>query len=147
MLFFWNFHSVTKITYTENWKNWVSTIKFLWLYLYCIKTNNHASEAAVIIHNNIYSVNCVSIACSYKNITVLGSPQVFDERILIQFFYTLHSILVLGKEAKSLFCMKYSVYTIILVLSIRYVNNCSETACELQLIKVDLFLYYQKLIN
>ena len=37
-----------------------------------------------------------------KNITVLGSPHVFDERILYQrFLYTMHSISVLGKEAKS----------------------------------------------
>ena len=39
-------------------------------------------EAAVIIHNGIYSVSCVWIACSSGNITALGSPQVFDEMIL-----------------------------------------------------------------
>ena len=31
---------------------------------------------------------------------VLGSPQVFDELILLGLFYTVHSISVLGKEAK-----------------------------------------------
>ena len=42
-------------------------------------------EATGIINNDIYSVNCVRIACSSKNITVLGSPQVLDERILLRF--------------------------------------------------------------
>ena len=38
-------------------------------------------EAAGIRHKGLYSVNCVRIACSSGNITVLGSRQVFDERI------------------------------------------------------------------
>ena len=33
-------------------------------------------EAAGIIHNELYSVNCVRIACSSENMTVLGFPQV-----------------------------------------------------------------------
>ena len=36
-------------------------------------------------HNGLYSVNCVHIAFSYKKITVLGSCQVFDVRILLQY--------------------------------------------------------------
>ena len=48
-------------------------------------------EAAGIKHNGLYSVNCVNINCGSVNITVLGSPQVFDERILLQFVYTIHS--------------------------------------------------------
>ena len=39
------------------------------------------NEVAGIRHNKLYSVNCVRIACSSENIRVLGSPQVFDERI------------------------------------------------------------------
>ena len=58
-------------------------------------------EAARIRHNELYSVHCVRIDCSSENITILGSDQVFDERILLRFFYTTHSISVLGKEAKS----------------------------------------------
>ena len=58
-------------------------------------------EAVGIIHYRLYRVNRVHIACSSENITVLGSPQVFDERVLLQIFYTTHSISVLGKEAKS----------------------------------------------
>ena len=59
-------------------------------------------EAAGIRHNELYPVNCVRISCSSGNITVLGPPQVFDERILQQvFFHTMNSISVLGKEAKS----------------------------------------------
>ena len=45
-----------------------------------------SSEAAGIRHNGIYSVKCVRIHCRSKNITGLGSPQVFDEWILLQFF-------------------------------------------------------------
>ena len=37
-------------------------------------------------HNELYSVNFVRIACSSENITVLCSPQDFDEWILSQFF-------------------------------------------------------------
>ena len=59
-------------------------------------------EAAGIRHNEHYSVNCVHIACSSeKNITVLGSPQVLMKVFRRKFFYTMHSVLVLGKEAKS----------------------------------------------
>ena len=57
-------------------------------------------KAAEIRHNELYSVKCVRIACRSENITVLGSPQVFDEWILLQFFYTMHSISVLYQEAK-----------------------------------------------
>ena len=54
-------------------------------------------ETVGIIHNELYSVNCVHIACSSKNITVVGSPRVFDERILyMEFFHTMHSISLLG---------------------------------------------------
>ena len=60
-----------------------------------------AAEATGIRHNELYSVNCVRIICSSENITVLGSPQLFDERILFRFFYTMHPISLLGKEAKS----------------------------------------------
>ena len=45
-----------------------------------------------------------------KNITILGSPKVLDERISMQVFYTMHTISVLGKEAKSWFYIKYSIY-------------------------------------
>ena len=45
-----------------------------------------------------------------KNIMVLGSPQVFDERISLQVFYTMHSMSVLGKDAKSRFYIKYLIY-------------------------------------
>ena len=39
-------------------------------------------EAVGIGHNEIYSVNCVRIACSSGDLMVLGSPQAFDEKIL-----------------------------------------------------------------
>ena len=54
-------------------------------------------EAVCIIYNRVYLFNCVHINWYSENITVLGSLQVFDESILLQFFYTLHSISVLGK--------------------------------------------------
>ena len=59
------------------------------------------SEAAGIRHNELYSVNYERIICSSGNITVLGPPQVFDERVLLHFIKTMHSIWVSGKEAKS----------------------------------------------
>ena len=34
----------------------------------------------------LYLVNCVRIDCSPENITVLGSPKVFYERILLRSF-------------------------------------------------------------
>ena len=43
-------------------------------------------EAVVKGNNGLYSVNCVCIACSSKYITVLGSHQVCNEKILLQFF-------------------------------------------------------------
>ena len=36
-------------------------------------------EAAGIIHNCIYSLNCKRISFSSKKIAVLDSPQLFDE--------------------------------------------------------------------
>ena len=42
---------------------------------------------------------------------VLGYPQVFDESILLRFFYTMHFISMLGKEAKSWFYIESSIYT------------------------------------
>ena len=55
------------------------------------------TESVGISHKKLYSVNCVPIACSHKNITVLESPQVFDEGNILNFYYTTHSTLVLGK--------------------------------------------------
>ena len=46
----------------------------------------YQNEASGIIHNRLYSVNCVRINCRSKNITVLGHPQVFDESICLCFF-------------------------------------------------------------
>ena len=40
------------------------------------------NESERIIPNKLYSVNCVHIASSSKNMTVLGSLKVFDEGIL-----------------------------------------------------------------
>ena len=40
-------------------------------------------KAAGVKHNRVYSVNFVRIACSSENITVLGSKQVFYERIIV----------------------------------------------------------------
>ena len=45
------------------------------------RNQNLDIEIEGIRHNDIYSVNCVRIACSSKSIIVLGSPQVFDEQI------------------------------------------------------------------
>ena len=44
-------------------------------------------EAGVIRHTVFYLVNCVRIVCSSKKIMVLGSPQVFDERIILWLFF------------------------------------------------------------
>ena len=55
------------------------------------------TEAAGIIHNGLYSVNCERINCNSENKTVLGSPQFFDEIILLQFFTQYIPFLVLGK--------------------------------------------------
>ena len=57
-------------------------------------------DAVVNKNNWIYSLNCVHTSCTSKNITVLGSRQVSDERILVQFVYTNH--LDLGKEENNL---------------------------------------------
>ena len=45
------------------------------------------TEAAGVRHNNIYSVNCVRIACRSKNIMVLGYTQVLilDKYLRIKF--------------------------------------------------------------
>ena len=56
-------------------------------------------EAAGIRYNGLYSVNCVRIACSSENITVLVSRQVFDERILLRF--VLHDAFHFGVRQRS----------------------------------------------
>ena len=54
--------------------------------LYPNTSHSWTTEAAGIIRNSPYLVNCVHINCSSKNMKVLGSPQVFDESILLNFF-------------------------------------------------------------
>ena len=44
-------------------------------------THSHHIEAARIIHNNIYLVNCVRIYFTSEKTMVLGYPKVFDESI------------------------------------------------------------------
>ena len=44
-------------------------------------------EAAGIIHNGIHLFNCVRINCSSGDMMVLGSPQVFDEGVLLLFCF------------------------------------------------------------
>ena len=43
--------------------------------------------AVRIRQNRLYSVDCVRIACSYENITVLGSRQFFDEMVLLRILF------------------------------------------------------------
>ena len=64
-------------------------------------------EAALILHNGNYLGNCVCIACSYENITVIGSCQFSDENILLWFFSTMYSIFVLDKKSKIRYYIKY----------------------------------------
>ena len=49
-----------------------------------LSLGNKAKQAR---HNGIYSLNCVRINFSSGNITVLGSYQVFDKRILLRFIF------------------------------------------------------------
>ena len=56
------------------------------------------SKAVRIRHNELYSVNCVHIACRYGNITVLASLQIFNERILLRF---LHDAFHFGARQRS----------------------------------------------
>ena len=70
-------------------------------------TGWNSKEAAVVRHSGLYSVNCVRIDYSSKNITVLGPCQFFDENILLQFFCMMHSIYLWGKDVKSWFNKKY----------------------------------------
>ena len=58
------------------------------------------NEAAGNKHNELYSVNFVRMACSSENITFLGSPQVFDERISLHAF--LHDAFHFGVRQRSL---------------------------------------------
>ena len=60
---------------------------------------NHSNEDAGIKNNGLYSVNYIRIACSSGNIAVLGSRQVFDERILLRFF--LHDAFHFGVSQRS----------------------------------------------
>ena len=45
----------------------------------------HTTEAAGIINNGIYSVNCLHIACIFGNVTVLCPREVFYEKNLLRF--------------------------------------------------------------
>ena len=71
-----------------------------------------------IRNNGIYSVNCVQVACSSENIMIIGYCQIFDKRILLRFFYTMHSMLMLVKESNSLFYIRLLIYTNVLNLLI-----------------------------
>ena len=57
------------------------------VYLQIIFYNLDVFQASGIRHSKLYPVNCVRIACRSKNIMALGSPQFFDERILLQFLH------------------------------------------------------------
>ena len=67
-------------------------------------------------------------------------PPSFDEIILLQLFYKMHSISVLGKETKSWFYTEYLTYTKVLLLLLRAVN-CSENACAKWHIQIILVGY------
>ena len=111
-----------------------SISEFLFREMYiilCIYLN----EASGIIHNGLYSVYFVRMNCSSENITVLGYTQFFDARILQHFFYTIHSMSVLGKEAKSWFYIKYLMHTHVLVLLIKKGCQMFKNACAVWLIK------------
>ena len=112
---------------------------YYYIYIYILSWSEEA-KAAGIIHNEIYSVNFVCIDFSSEKITVLGFLQVFYESISLHFFYTMHSFSVLGKEAKSWFYIGYFICTHVLVLLLRVVN-CSETACVMWRIKINLVRY------
>ena len=83
----------------QTWQNWYSNLALLvdiyWVKLIVgVKLVLNSSrgflrrvfKVAGIRYNRIYSVNCVRINCSSENITVLDSPHVFDEMILLRFF-------------------------------------------------------------
>ena len=125
--------------FSQNDFSWVHSSSIRSFYL-CPKNsskNPHPAEAAGIIHNKLYSVNCVCITCRSKNITVLGSPQVSDERFLVHFFNTMYYILVSGKEAKIWFYIQQSMNTHELFLLLRAVY-CSERAWMMWNIKINL---------
>ena len=75
--------------FPRNWRENRTFLKYnRWTVTYEITSNSlfHKTEATGIIHNSIYSVNCVCIACSSDNMTGFGSPKYSDERILLQIF-------------------------------------------------------------
>ena len=53
---------------------------------YFLPNEQIITEAAGIRHNELYSINCVRIACRSGNITVLGSPQVLMKGFYCNFF-------------------------------------------------------------
>ena len=51
--------------------------------------------------NKPFPITLTFIAFSFRNITVFGSCQVFDEMITLRIFYTMYSMVVLDKEPHS----------------------------------------------
>ena len=107
------------LAYDENWCSLTFRFFFVARVFVFLQSLLLQREAAGIIHNGIYSVNCVHISCRYERIMVLCITQVLDERVLLQFFYTKHSISVLGRWAKSWFYIRYSIFTQVLIILIK----------------------------
>ena len=85
-------------------------------------------------NNRFYSVNCLQINCSSENITVLGSPQGLMQGFISFYFYMIHSMSVLVKEAKSSFFVKYSMHIHELVLLKKvcpFFRNCMCNVTQL----------------
>ena len=62
----------------------------------CVCHGIHGTEAVGIRYKDLYSIHFEYISCSSQNKMVLGSPQVFYERVALPFLYGV-SHLVLGK--------------------------------------------------
>ena len=85
------------------------------------------NESAVFRYNGIHLADCVRNDCSSENITVLGSHKVFDDRVLLQLFlyYAFH--FCVRKRRKTLFYIKYSIYTYtadLLIKGFQLFRNC-----------------------
>ena len=83
--------------------------------LSCLSIYNSEKESCWSCSNFSYqSVDSLSISFSCKNISVLSYHQVSDESIF--WFFTMHSVLVLGEEVRAQYYIQYSLYAHLLII-------------------------------
>ena len=118
------------LAYDENWCSLTFRFFFVARVFVFLQSLLLQREAAGIIHNGIYSVNCVHIACSSEKIMVLSFCQFFNERILYQVFIHSAFLFCCRHRSQNKINIKYSTYNHVINLLIKLYQLFINCMCD-----------------